>query len=80
MSNKNPLMKKPSLQSGGKQNFIIILSAIALFGIFTLINPNFASSGNLLTMAKSFVPYAILSLGLFNYCQLLQSRRFRISQ
>ena len=45
------------------QSFIIILAAIALFVIFTLINPGFASSGNLLTMAKSFVPYAILSLG-----------------
>jgi len=45
------------------QNFIIILAAIALFAIFTIINPGFASSGNLLTMAKSFVPYAILSLG-----------------
>ena len=49
--------------NSGKQNFIIILAAIALFAIFTLINPGFASSGNLLTMAKSFVPYAILSLG-----------------
>ena len=46
-----------------KQNFIIILAAVALFAIFTLINPGFASSGNLLTMAKSLVPYAILSLG-----------------
>ena len=60
MSNKN-LKKKGN--SAGKQNFIIILAAIALFAIFTLINPGFASSGNLLTMAKSFVPYAILSLG-----------------
>ena len=49
--------------STGKQNFIIILAAIALFAVFTLINPGFASSGNLLTMAKSFVPYAIMSLG-----------------
>lgn len=58
---KNSLLKKSG--SAGKQNFIIILAAIALFAIFTLINPGFASSGNLLTMAKSFVPYAILSLG-----------------
>ena len=49
--------------ASGMQSFIIILAAIALFVIFTLINPGFASSGNLLTMAKSFVPYAILSLG-----------------
>jgi len=60
-------MNNKKLKLGGnsavKQNFIIILAAIALFAIFTLINPGFASSGNLLTMAKSFVPYAILSLG-----------------
>ncbi len=49
--------------SAVKQNFIIILAAIALFAIFTLINPGFAGKGNLLTMAKSLVPYAILSLG-----------------
>ena len=49
--------------NSGMQNFIIILAAIALFAVFTIINPGFASKGNLLTMAKSFVPYAILSLG-----------------
>ena len=58
-------MKKLNLKgnSAVKQNFIIILAAIALFAIFTLINPGFASKGNLLTMTKSLVPYAILSLG-----------------
>jgi len=61
MSNKKNPVK--SLLSGGKQNFVIVLAAIALFAIFTLINPGFASSGNLLTMAKSFVPYAVLALG-----------------
>ena len=55
--------KISSLLSGGKQNFVIILSAIVLFGVFTLINPGFASSSNLLTMTKALVPYAILSLG-----------------
>jgi len=55
--------KLKSKGTSGMQNFIIILAAIALFAIFTIINPGFASSGNLLTMAKSFVPYAILSLG-----------------
>ena len=59
MSKKNLKNKN----SAGKQNFIIILAAIALFAVFTLINPGFASSGNLLTMTKSLVPYAILSLG-----------------
>jgi len=61
MNNKNNPIKR--LLSGGKQNFIIILAAVVLFIIFYLINPGFASSGNLLTMAKSLVPYAILSLG-----------------
>ena len=63
MNKRSPLDTVKGLLSGGKQNFIIILAAIALFAVFTLINPGFASSGNLLTMAKSLVPYAILSLG-----------------
>lgn len=62
-NNKSPLTKAKGLLAGGKQNFVIILAAVALFLVFTLINPGFASSGNLLTMTKSLVPYAILSLG-----------------
>jgi len=62
-NNKNPLLKVKGLLSGAKQNFVIILAAIVLFGVFTLINPGFASSSNLLTMTKALVPYAILSLG-----------------
>ncbi len=58
---KNSKIK--NLLSGGKQNFVIILAAVVLFLGFTLINPGFAKSGNLLTMTKSLVPYAILSLG-----------------
>lgn len=62
MSKKaNPLKNKGG--SSVKQNFIIILAAVALFIIFTLINPRFAASGNLLNMTKSLVPYGILSLG-----------------
>ena len=64
MSNKNnPLQAVRGILAGGKQNFIIILAAVVLFVVFTLINPNFASSGNLLSMTKALVPYAILSLG-----------------
>lgn len=64
MSNKNnPLLAKKSILSSGKQNIIIIFAAVILFVVFTLINSGFASSGNLLTMTKSLVPYAILSLG-----------------
>ncbi len=60
MSNKK---LKGNSNSAVKQNFIIILAAIALFAVFTLINRGFTSKGNLLNMAKSLVPYAILSLG-----------------
>ena len=38
--------KKNNLLASSKQNFIIILAAVALFAVFTLINPRFASSGN----------------------------------
>ena len=54
-------MKKKS--NSGMQNIVIILAAIALFAIFTLINPGFATRDNLLVMTKSLVPYAILALG-----------------
>ncbi len=60
-------MSNKKLNKGGnsavKQNFIIILAAVALFVIFTLINPNFAGKGNVLNMVKALAPYAILSLG-----------------
>lgn len=59
--NKSKLNK--SSNSAVKQNLIIILAAVVLFIVFAMINPGFASSGNLLTMAKSLVPYAIMSLG-----------------
>jgi ribose transport system permease protein len=51
------------LNTSGKQNIVIVAATLALFLVFTLINSNFASAGNLLTMSKSLVPYAILSLG-----------------
>ena len=54
---------KINSNSAVKQNFMIILAAVALFVVFTLINPNFASKGNVLNMVKSLAPYAILSLG-----------------
>ena len=61
--NNSPLTKAKGILAGGKQNFVIILAAVVLFAVFTLINPGFASSGNLLTMTKSLVPYAIMALG-----------------
>ena len=60
---KSPLTAVKGILAGGKQNIVIIFAAIALFIIFTLINSGFASDLNLLNMTKSFVPYAILALG-----------------
>ena len=52
-NNKSPLTKAKSLLAGGKQNFVIILAAIVLFVVFYLINPGFASKGNLLTIKNT---------------------------
>ncbi|MBR0446006.1 MAG: ABC transporter permease [Oscillospiraceae bacterium] len=60
---KNSKGGKKGLLSGSMQNMVIILAAVVLFLVFYFINPSFASKGNLLTMAKSLVPYAILALG-----------------
>ena len=51
------------MKTSGKQNIVIVFATVALFAIFTLINPAFASEGMLLTMSKALVPYAILALG-----------------
>lgn len=51
------------IKNNGKQNIVIVFATVALFAIFTLINPSFADKGVLLTMSKSLVPYAILALG-----------------
>ena len=60
---KNSKGGKKGLLSGSMQNMVIILAAVVLFLVFYFINSSFASKGNLLTMAKSLVPYAILALG-----------------
>ena len=60
---KNSKDGKKGLLSGSMQNMVIILAAVVLFLVFYFINPGFASKDNLLTMAKSLVPYAILALG-----------------
>ena len=64
MNNKNtPQTAIKGVLAGGKQSIVIIFAAIALFAIFYMINPGFASDLNILNMTKSFVPYAILALG-----------------
>lgn len=47
----------------GKQNMIILLALIALIAIFYILNPNFLKVYNIVSMAQSLAPYAILALG-----------------
>ena len=46
-----------------RQNIVIFTVLAVLFMLFAIINPNFIDRFNLLSMAQSYVPYAILSLG-----------------
>ena len=47
-----------------KHNFIISAILIFMVLIFSLINSNFIKPYNLLSMAQTLVPYAILTLGI----------------
>ena len=47
----------------GKQNIIIITALAALVVIFTILNPNFIGRYNIVSMAQSLAPYAIMGLG-----------------
>ena len=47
----------------GKQNMIVIGALAALILIFTILNPNFLGKYNIVSMAQSLAPYAILGLG-----------------
>ncbi len=47
----------------GKQNLIVIAALVVLIAIFTLLNSNFINKNNIVSMAQSLAPYAMLSLG-----------------
>ena len=47
----------------GSHDIVLTLILALLVMIFTLINPNFIKSYNLLSMAQTLVPYAIITLG-----------------
>ena len=47
----------------GFQNFIIIIALAALVLIFAALNPNFLGRYNIVSMAQSLAPYAIMGLG-----------------
>lgn len=52
-----------SILKKGKQNFIIVAALIGLMIVFTLLNKNFMSSYNILSMTQSLIPYAVMALG-----------------
>ncbi len=51
------------LTTKGKQNFIILAALAILTVIFAALNPNFLGKFNILSMAQSLAPYAIMGLG-----------------
>ena len=51
------------LGTKGKQNMIVIAALIVLIVIFAALNPRFVSTGNIVSMAQSLAPYAIMALG-----------------
>ena len=52
------------LGTKGKQNMIVIAALIVLVVIFAALNPRFVSTGNIVSMAQSLAPYAIMALGI----------------
>ena len=47
----------------GKQNLIVIAALVVLVLVFALLNPNFINKNNIVSMAQSLAPYAMLALG-----------------
>lgn len=47
----------------GKQNIIVVAALIILVAIFAVLNPNFIDKHNIVSMAQSLAPYAIMGLG-----------------
>lgn len=45
------------------QNIIIIIALVVLIMLFYILNPNFLNKYNIISMAQSFTPYAIMGLG-----------------
>lgn len=51
------------LATKGKQNMIIMVALLLLGAVFTILNPNFLGKYNIISMAQSLSPYAIMGLG-----------------
>ncbi len=64
---KNKLKEKNSFLSSffekSKQNFIIVAALVVLVLLFYFLNPNFLNEYNIISMAQSLAPYAIMGLG-----------------
>ena len=54
---------KMNMFEKSKQNFIIVVALLVLVILFYLLNPNFLNEYNIISMAQSLAPYAILGLG-----------------
>ena len=63
----NKLKEKNSFLSSffekSKQNFIIVVALVVLVLLFYFLNPNFLNEYNIISMAQSLAPYAIMGLG-----------------
>ena len=66
MSSKTQIKEnnmKMKMFEKSKQNFIIVVALLVLVILFYLLNPNFLNEYNIISMAQSLAPYAILGLG-----------------
>lgn len=54
---------KSTLKSKFNQNVIILFTLLLLVFVFYLLNPNFLNKYNIVSMAQSLAPYAIMGLG-----------------
>ena len=61
MMNMNKNVEKRPIKIG--QNIIMLVALVVLVGVFTALNPNFVDKYNIVSMAQSLAPYAIMSLG-----------------
>mgnify|MGYP004556569281 CR=1 FL=1 len=52
-----------TFKTKGLQNMIILFALLVLIFVFWLLNPNFLNRYNIVSMAQSLAPYAILALG-----------------
>ena len=52
-----------NIATKGKQNMIILAALLVLGAVFAILNPNFLGKYNIVSMAQSLAPYAVLALG-----------------